>query len=204
MGITTSGRFAALTNYRDPSRNKKEAPSRGHLVSNYLTDNMTPSSYIEQLPDRGEPYNGFNLLIGDCTSLYYYSNRQQLLREVTAGIHGLSNALLDDPWPKVIKGKQELQWALQEGEVDAGQLFDLLADQEQPEDQELPQTGVGLEMERKLAPAFVTMSGYGTKTSAVILIDRGGHARFWERTFSENRPDIWDEVYYDCQLHPSC
>ena len=162
MGITTSGRFAAFTNYRDPSRNKKDAPSRGRLVSNYLTGSMTPSSYIEQIPDRGESYNGFNLLVGDCTSLYYYSNRELLLRKITAGIYGLSNALLDDPWPKVIKGKQELQAALQNEEVDAQQLFAIMANQEQPDDRDLPHTGVSRNG-TKLAPAFVTMPGMAPK-----------------------------------------
>lgn len=204
LGITTSGRFAALTNYRDPSRNKKNAPSRGHLVSDYLAGTMTPSAYIENLPERGEAYNGFNLLIGDCTSLYYYSNRQQVLRKLVPGIYGLSNGLLDDPWPKVIKGKQELQAALQDEEVDAQQLFAIMANQEQPDDRDLPHTGVSLEMERKLAPAFVTMPGYGTKTSTVILIDHCQKVSFWERTFPEERPDVWKEVYYECQLQTSC
>jgi uncharacterized protein with NRDE domain len=203
MGITTSGRFAALTNYRDPASNKKEAPSRGHLVHKYLADTMAPSSYIDHIPDGGRDYNGFNLLIGDCESLYYYSNRQQILREVSAGVYGLSNALLDDPWPKVIKGKKELQLALQHDQVNAEQLFAILADQEQPDDRDLPHTGVSLEMERKLAPAFVTMSGYGTKTSTVILIDRSQQVRFWERTFTAEKPDAWKEVYYEFAIHGS-
>lgn len=200
MGITTNGRFAALTNYRDPSRNKKTAPSRGHLVQRFLDSTMTPSAYIDQIPDAGKEYNGFNLLIGENDSLYYYSNREQILRPVSPGIHGLSNALLNDPWPKVIKGKQALEMALQHDEVKPEQLFAILVDQEPVEDQELPDTGVGLEMERGLAPAFVTMSGYGTKTSTVILIDHSDQVRFWERSFTEERPDVWTEVYYELSL----
>jgi uncharacterized protein with NRDE domain len=202
MGITTTGRFAALTNYRDPSRHKKDAPSRGHLVHKYLTDTMTPSAYVEQIPDGGEAYNGFNLLMGDGESLYYYSNRQQQLQEVPAGIHALSNALLNDPWPKAIKGKQELQAALHEGQVNVEWLFAILADQEQPDDEDLPHTGVSLEMERMLAPAFVTMPNYGTKTSTVILIERCQQVRFWERTFIKASPDVWNEVHYEFKLHP--
>jgi len=200
MGITTNGRFAALTNYRDPSRNKKTAPSRGHLVQRFLDSTMTPSAYIDQIPDAGKEYNGFNLLIGEHDSLYYYSNREQILRPVSPGIHGLSNALLNDPWPKVIKGKQALEMALHHDEVKPEQLFAILVDQEPVEDQELPDTGVGLEMERGLAPAFVTMSGYGTKTSTVILIDHSDQVRFWERSFTEERPDVWTEVYYELSL----
>lgn len=200
MGITTNGRFAALTNYRDPSRNKKTAPSRGHLVQRFLDSTMTPSAYIDQIPDAGKEYNGFNLLIGEHDSLYYYSNREQIIRPVSPGIHGLSNALLNDPWPKVIKGKQALEMALHHDEVKPEQLFAILVDQEPVEDQELPDTGVGLEMERGLAPAFVTMSGYGTKTSTVILIDHSDQVRFWERSFTEERPDVWTEVYYELSL----
>ena len=200
MGITTNGRFAALTNYRDPSRNKKTAPSRGHLVQRFLDSTMTPSAYIDQIPDAGKEYNGFNLLIGEHDSLYYYANREQILRPVSPGIHGLSNALLNDPWPKVIKGKQALEMALHHDEVKPEQLFAILVDQEPVEDQELPDTGVGLEMERGLAPAFVTMSGYGTKTSTVILIDHSDQVRFWERSFTEERPDVWTEVYYELSL----
>jgi uncharacterized protein with NRDE domain len=203
MGITTSGRFAALTNYRDPSRHKKTAPSRGHLVHRFLDNTITASAYIDQIPDAGRDYNGFNLLIGDHECLYYYSNREQILRLVSPGIHGLSNALLNDPWPKVIKGKQELEAALQHNEVKPEQLFAILADQEPVEDQDLPHTGVSLEMERGLAPAFVTMSGYGTKTSAVLLIDHSGQVLFWERSFTEERPDVWNEVYFEYAIQPS-
>jgi uncharacterized protein with NRDE domain len=88
--------------------------------------------------------------------------------------------------------------------VDAQQLFAIMANQEQPDDRDLPHTGVSLEMERKLAPAFVTMPGYGTKTSTVILIDHCQKVSFWERTFPEERPDVWKEVYYECQLQTSC
>jgi uncharacterized protein with NRDE domain len=169
-------------------------------VQRFLDSTMTPSAYIDQIPDAGKEYNGFNLLIGEHDSLYYYSNREQILRPVSPGIHGLSNALLNDPWPKVIKGKQALEMALHHDEVKPEQLFAILVDQEPVEDQELPDTGVGLEMERGLAPAFVTMSGYGTKTSTVILIDHSDQVRFWERSFTEERPDVWTEVYYELSL----
>lgn len=108
MGVTTKGRFAALTNYREPSSFKKVAPSRGRLVQNYLSTNLTPAAYLETLNDGGTAYNGFNLLLGDHNSLYYYSNREKLVREVEPGIHALSNSLLDVPWPKTTKGVNEL------------------------------------------------------------------------------------------------
>jgi len=198
MGVTTTGRFAALTNYRDPSRYQPQAPSRGRLVRDYLQSksSMGPEAYIESLPAGGEAYNGFNLLLGDSASLFYYSNREKLMRPVPAGVHGLSNALLDVPWPKVRRGIKVLTEVLQDDDIKAEQLFTLMADRELPDDQELPQTGVGLERERMLAPTFVTSPDYGTKLTTVILADRKRNIQFWERSFS-HREDTWDQVYYE-------
>ncbi|MDD3853929.1 MAG: NRDE family protein [Syntrophomonadaceae bacterium] len=197
MGVTTDGRFAALTNYRDPSSFKKAAPSRGHLVQNYLSSNRTPAAYLETLSDGGAAYNGFNLLLGTRESLYYYSNREKLVREISHGVHGLSNSLLNVPWPKVTKGINELSKALQQEEVEVEQLFAIMTDRELPPDQDLPETGVGLEMERVLAPAFVMSPEYGTRLTTVILIDRNNKIQFWERSFINRQPDSWNEVYYE-------
>lgn len=197
MGVTTNGRFAALTNYRDPSSYKPQAPSRGHLVHNYLSSSIGPEAYIEDLPDGGEAYNGFNLLLGTSESLYYYSNRERLMRKVAEGVHGLSNSLLDVPWPKVSKGIKALADVLQDEDIEAEQLFAIMADRKLPADQDLPETGVGLERERMLAPAFVTSSNYGTRLTTVILVDRNHNIQFWEHSYPSRQPDRWDEVYYD-------
>jgi uncharacterized protein with NRDE domain len=197
MGNNTSGRLAALTNYRNPSAYKKQAPSRGHLVQNYLTGNLDPVSYINNLGNGGTEYNGFNLLAGSCESLYYYSNREGLLRRVEKGIHGLSNSLLDVPWPKVTKGLKSMAACLRSSEIEAEPLFALMADREQPADQDLPSTGVSLELERMLAPAFVLSPDYGTKSTTVLLVDRNKTVRFWERTFKPAQPVSWDEVFFE-------
>lgn len=196
-GITTAGRFAALTNYRDPSSYKREAPSRGHLVQKYLAGNMEPEAYIDNLPDGGAAYNGFNLLLGTPASLYYYSNRERITRRVEKGIHGLSNSLLDVPWPKVVKGTRALENIMQNDNISAESLFAMLADREQPDDRDLPETGVGLEMERILAPAFVISPNYGTGLSTVILVDRENNIQFWERSYINRNPDTWNEVYFE-------
>lgn len=199
MGVSVMGRFAALTNYRDPSSYKTQAPSRGHLVYNYLSSSIAPEAYIENLPDGGEAYNGFNLLLGNGESLYYYSNRERLIREVATGVHGLSNSLLDVPWPKVSKGIKALTDVLQHDDIKAEQLFAIMADQEQPDDQDLPQTGVGLERERMLAPTFVSSPNYGTKLTTIILVDRNHNVQFWERSFTNREPDTWEEVHYNIE-----
>lgn len=200
MGITTSGRFAALTNYRDPATYKRGLPSRGHLVEDYLIGSASPQVYIENLPQGGSVYNGFNLLMGIGNDLYYYSNREQILHRVDPGVHGLSNSLLDVPWTKVSRGVQALTDAAAAEEIKAEQLFTILADRFLPEDRDLPETGVGLEMERILAPVFVASPKYGTCLSTVILVERDGQVRFWERSYPDHEPGIWEEVYYEFQL----
>lgn len=199
MGITVTGRWGVLTNYRDPASFKPEASSRGYLVKNYLSSDLDPVAYINNLPDGGADYNGFNLLAGRYESLYYYSNREKQVRKVETGIHGLSNSLLDVPWPKVSKGKKSLADCLQQDDIQAEQLFAIMADKEMPPDQDLPQTGVSLEMERMLAPAYVVSQNYGTRTTTVILADRNNKVRFWERSISFEPTKPYNEVYYEFQ-----
>ncbi len=200
MGVTTAGRFAALTNYRDPASYKAQAPSRGSLVQNYLSSHLDPAAYIQKLPEGAEEYNGFNLLAGTMESMYYYSNREKQLRKIEKGIHGLSNSLLDVAWPKVTRGKKALADCLRQEEVDAADLFAILADREQPPDQDLPSTGVSLEMERILAPLYVVSPNYGTRSSTVILIDRDDQVQYWERSYAPEPSGPWNEVHFTFKI----
>ncbi|MBP1761547.1 MAG: hypothetical protein H6Q64_1089 [Firmicutes bacterium] len=200
MGITTGGRFATLTNYRDPAAYNPAANSRGHLVYNFLTGGEEPLDYIKAIISQADLLNGFNLLLGDQESLYCYSNRGHSIRKVGRGVHGLSNGLLDDPWPKVAKGKKRLERIMIDDEIDREDLFAMMADREQAPDEMLPQTGVSLEMERVLAPAFVMSPGYGTRTTTVLLISRNGKVQFWERSFIPDGADKWNEVYYEFEI----
>jgi uncharacterized protein with NRDE domain len=108
LGVSRDGRFAALTNYRDPAANRPDARSRGELVRDYLCGSMSPQEYLERVKASGGDYNGFNLLVGDAGGLWYYSNRTDVVAAVAPGVHGLSNHLLDTPWPKVAKAKAGL------------------------------------------------------------------------------------------------
>ncbi len=102
LGITRKGRFAALTNYRDPLHVRADAPSRGWLVRDFLTGERGAEDYLARLRDRGAAYNGFSLILGDAAGLYYYSNRgEEGPAALAPGVYGLSNHLLDTPWPKV-------------------------------------------------------------------------------------------------------
>lgn len=182
-GITRSGRFAAITNYRDPARMRADAPSRGALVGDFLRAAQTAPAYLDDVAAAGLPYNGFNLLAADPDAgLWYYGSRDGRPRAVEAGIHGLSNALLDTPWPKVRRGKAGLQALLEAGvRPDPEALFTLLADTSHPPDAELPSTGVSPEWERLLSPAWIVSPTYGTRGSLVLLWRADGAVQMIER-----------------------
>jgi uncharacterized protein with NRDE domain len=182
LGVTTAGRFAAITNFRDPGSQRDEAPSRGRLVSDFLRATASALAYLERLRPEAAAYNGFSLLVGDGASLCYFSNREGEIRELGPGIYGLSNSLLDVPWPKVRDGKARLARRLDDG-LEADALLALLDDDGVAPDQELPQTGVGIEWERQLSPLRVRADGYGTRSSTALLIGADGAVAFAERSF---------------------
>ena len=187
MGVTSGGRFSALTNYRDPTEFKAGAPTRGNLVSNFLLEHTQPLDYAEGLGAIQYMYNGFNLLVADADALWYVGNRSGSPREVEPGVHALSNALLDTPWPKATGLHQEMQAAL-EGNDDSAQLidalFDALARRDTAADSELPDTGVGLQRERELSPRMIVAPLYGTRSATVLLIDNAGNIEMAERSFA--------------------
>jgi uncharacterized protein with NRDE domain len=188
LGVNRNGRFAALTNFRDLSAIRHDGPSRGGLVSDYLFSDKPPRDYLEGMIKKAGSYSGFNLLVGDSRELLYFSNMDNAIYDVSPGVHGLSNAWLDTPWPKVERGKRALRSAIDgTGEVLPDALFNLLTDDSRPDDQDLPDTGVGLEWERILSPLFITSPSYGTRSSAVLLVDHDGRMVFAERPHgSEN------------------
>jgi len=183
MGITRTGRMAAITNFRDPASIKTDAPSRGLLVSNFLAGSESPECYLEPLRIIGDRYNGFNLLVGDISGLFCYSNRGDGIQKISPGLYGLSNHLLNTPWPKVKKGRAELKPVLAKKEIDVEAVFQVLGNREYPPDSELPDTGVGLAWERMLSPLFVASEIYGTRSSSIILMEKTGKTTFIERTF---------------------
>jgi uncharacterized protein with NRDE domain len=188
LGITRQGKIAAITNYRDPSSIKGNAPSRGWIVSNYLLGSRSPDEYLKKLLKDADRYNGFNLVLGDRDDLYWYSNRCEEYRHISAGIYGLSNHLLDTPWPKISLTKRALSVLISnEKNPSPEALFRLLEDRSIPDDSRLPSTGVGLEWERILSPVFIRSSNYGTRSSTLLFVDRHDHVSFYERTF--NPPD---------------
>jgi uncharacterized protein with NRDE domain len=184
LGIDRRGRLAAVTNYRQGQRENPAPRSRGQLVSDFLTSDVSAIEHMERVRREADLYNGFNLLTLDSGGLFYFSNREGQVRSLSRGVYGLSNHLLDTPWPKVVSGKGALGSLLSGATYEPiPELFALLSDCKRPSDALLPFTGVDPQWERLLSSAFIVSESYGTRSSTVILIDRDGHVVFVERTF---------------------
>ena len=182
MGMTRAGRFAAVTNFRDPSDRRSTARSRGELVSGFLLADDPPQRFLAALRARAADYNGFNLIVGDGSSLWYYGSREGEARAIEPGVHALSNHLLDEPWPKVLRARSAMEAALEaEGHLERS-LFELLSDPEGAPDAALPSTGVGLAWERLLASPLITGTEYGTRASTVVTVAADGAIRVEERS----------------------
>ena len=197
MGITRTGRWAALTNYRDSTKNKHGAPSRGLLVHDYLVGKDAPEEFLGRLVATAQQYDGYNLLAGTTDGLYYFSNQEQAVRHIQPGIYGLSNSLLNVCWPKVYRSVRNLKDCLHDDVIQADRLFNVMADKEQAADHDLPQTGVSLEWERLLSSVFIAGENYGTRCTSVLLVDRDDHVQFWEKTFINGNQEDAEVTAYE-------
>ena len=195
MGINKNGRISMLTNYRDLANLKPHAPTRGHLVSNFLITEASPDDYLTAIDPLASKYNDYNLLLGSIDDLWYYSNRQRKKIMLGSGIYGLSNHLLDTSWPKVVLGKKRLQEIMREDVVTEGDLLDMLYMEMKAPDEELPDTGVGIEMERMLSPMFIKSSKYGTRCSTVLIISNENEVTFAERTYDTSSFSFIDRSF---------
>jgi uncharacterized protein with NRDE domain len=173
MGITREGRFAAVTNVRDPSNKRDDAPSRGALVADYLAGDMAPDDYVAALSSNAAKFNGFNLLVGNRDQLVWFSNAGQdderNGKALVPGIYGLSNGLLDTPWPKVVRTKAQFASLLCQGAPEEA-YFDMLSDTTRASDCRLPKTGVSIEWERVLSAVCIQSPEYGTRASTVVRL----------------------------------
>jgi uncharacterized protein with NRDE domain len=182
LAVSRKGKISMITNYRDPKNIDPKAPSRGHLVSDYLDSSINPEDYLLALQARAKQYNGFNLIVGNPEELWYLSNYSEGMQFLKPGLHGLSNHLLNSPWPKVETGKQQMSELLKESFKPAD-LFQLLFNDAVAPQELLPDTGVGLERERALSAMFIKSPGYGTRCSTVVLVDQQDNLFFAERVY---------------------
>ncbi|MCC7461755.1 MAG: NRDE family protein [Gammaproteobacteria bacterium] len=179
LGVTRDARFAVLTNYRGPQRHAAAVPSRGALVRRALVRPEPLAATLGWLERAAGAYNGFNLLFSDGARLGVFESVPGAGRELPPGVYGLSNHLLDTPWPKVTAAKSQLSATLARLPEEAP-LLELLRDDRPAADHELPRTGLSLEWERLLSSAFIRAPGYGTRCSTIVLMDREGTVRFVE------------------------
>jgi uncharacterized protein with NRDE domain len=186
LGLHRAGRFAAITNMREGIPTTAGLRSRGDLTRQFLQGGMSAADYAVAVHAEREHYAGFNLLTGDASGLWYCASAAAP-RRLEPGVYGLSNGLLDTPWPKVVKGKAALAALIHNGALDSGAapaaLLAILRDGSTPPDHELPDTGIGIDMERALGSCFITGDEYGTRASTALLIDRAGTAIAHEQNF---------------------
>jgi uncharacterized protein with NRDE domain len=189
LGVTRTGRFAALTNFRDATAARRgDAPSRGRLVAEFLRSKESGADYVARILPDANSFEGFNLLVSDGTDLLSYSNVEGSAVSLPPGVYGLSNHLLETPWPKVIAARERFAHALAAARDAAdleGRLLALLGDRSLASDATLPDTGLPLDWERALSAAFVVLPDYGTRASTALVVGVDGSARVVERSFGE-------------------
>lgn len=192
LGVSKQGKIAAITNFRDPSLPERPK-SRGEIVKRFLLENSSIEDFLEQLKNSREDYGGYNLLFGDGNRLVHYNNILNEMNEIQPGTHSLSNYSLNTPWPKVVKGKNNLHQYVQlnQNQISSEELFEIVNDETIASDENLPNTGVGIDLERQLSPLFIKMPNYGTRCSTVVLVSNNNEITFTERTFHEG------EFHYD-------
>lgn len=187
LGISKKGHFSAITNYREAHENLlSDAPSRGDLTTNFIKEEKSPKTYLSELHADKRVFNGYNLLIGDVHNLYHYSNKEGKINHLDAGIYGLSNALLDTPWPKVELGKSLLtKLVANQDEINLDHAFKILQNVERPREEDLPDTGIGHDWEKVLSSMFIDTEAYGTYCSTVLLWDYKNQIDFIEKVHED-------------------
>jgi uncharacterized protein with NRDE domain len=198
LAVNTAGRWAAVTNFRSGHAPQPGAPSRGALVAGFLTGNAAAQQHIAALQPGIHTYPGVNLLAGDDEGAHCLSNRDDAAMMLSPGVYGLSNHLLDTPWPKVQQGKRALREALADGAKPDRLIDTLLAalsSRSLAEDLALPDTGISRDWEKRLSAAFIEAPGYGTRASTVMLIDNEGEVHLREHSFGERGELIEDRRY---------
>ena len=184
LAANKKGKFAFVTNYRDPESLKETAVSRGSLVSNFLARGQSEEEYLKSISAHDEHYNGYNLIFGGIDNLYYYSNVLKTGKKLGKGIYMLSNHLLDTPWPKAVRAKEMCdKIVLEHGKLDIDALFTVFHDSKRASDDKLPETGVGYNLEKMLSSIFIESNVYGTLATTILTIDNHRKLSLHERTY---------------------
>ncbi|MGH1463276.1 MAG: NRDE family protein [Neptuniibacter sp.] len=183
LGINQQGKFSAVTNYRDGKKTQDNVRSRGGLTREFLCSTSDAITYLQTLQTRQHEYGDYNLLTGDTSGLYYQSNREGPIKKITPGVYGLSNALLDTPWPKLINARSSLQKMLHDNEPERDKLLDIMSDKLKAVPKELPDTGIPYDWELLLSSCFIQSADYGTRATTVLLQKPNGETTIIEKSF---------------------
>ncbi|WP_062261587.1 NRDE family protein [Endozoicomonas arenosclerae] len=189
LALSRKGRIAAVTNFREfPIR--PGVLSRGALVSDFLSSELSPKEYLSQIHSAADQYSGFNLLVGDASGLYYYSNRMGSVVSLKPGFHALSNHLLNTPWPKLERVRQGLEQHLEQHQKpEPDDLIAMMHNGTKAPDDQLPETGVGQEREKFLSSCFIASENYGTRNTSVLILDRQGRLSWTEQMYQPKGED---------------
>ncbi|MBK6321745.1 MAG: NRDE family protein [Burkholderiales bacterium] len=182
LGVSRSGRLAALTNYHTVEAQRTDAPSRGELVAGFLQSDSPAGAYLAQLRQNAANYNPFNLLVFDGAQLMGLESRGARILKMEPGIGAVSNANFHTPWPKLTRLRQALETQIEHQQLQANQLLPLLHNRDLAHDEALPRTGVPLELERALSAAFIATPTYGTRACSVVAV-HADHAEFTEQSY---------------------
>ncbi|PKR81449.1 hypothetical protein CW751_05185 [Brumimicrobium salinarum] len=196
LGVNDNQKWAAVTNYRDLENIKNDAPTRGDLIPSFLNSSKSGENFLLDLKGNADQYNGFNLLVGDENGIYHYSNVSDVVSELEPGIHGVSNALLNTPWPKLNFAREALSKEIKESDFSEEALFQILKDTGKAQKDQLPETGLSKTLEKELSSVFIDTDGYGTRCSTLLLKDKVGDMKFVERTYDlDNRYEFSDRMF---------
>lgn len=185
LAVSENRRFAAVTNFRNPASFRKHVRSRGELVTEFLLSSLSTEKILNEIGRNAGLYNGFNLIAGDGDTLWVLNETDSVPKEISPGIHVISNARLNTPWPKAVHAKSEFSKLVSAGKIHPDLLFNLLLNDQTYPPSELPSTGVSPGMETELSALFIRMPGYGTRSSAVVSLHQNGQFSFSERTYQE-------------------
>ncbi|MEQ9463732.1 MAG: NRDE family protein [Haliea sp.] len=193
MGVTRQGRFAAITNYRDPGRTQPAPRSRGELPLAFLTGTGSPAAFLRGVEERAGDYAGFNLLVGDTAGLWYFSNStaEHRPRALAPGVYGLSNAQLNTPWPKLARARQRLEPLLDSPSLDHEALRRAVSDRSLADEADLHPLGLRETMDRLLSAQFIVSQDYGTRSTTSLWLQQGGRAGGVTASWEELSFDPW-------------
>ena len=186
LGVSQNGEFGAITNHRDLNNPVNGERSRGYIIPVFLTNNGLPEEKIKRIESNFSKYSGYNLLAGNTDQLFYLTNVKRQTKTVSPGVHGISNAFLDTPWPKVEAAKSAFEDAIKPALIDREAIFKLLQDSDPFPQETLPDTGLSPEMEKAVSPIFIKTDDYGTRCSTLLTIDYNGRVQFTEKTYHFN------------------